>query len=57
MIVNHFRKDLRQAEKEYPQVANTIDAYETGKITFDDCLLLIYETYHNESAKAAIERR
>lgn len=57
MIVNHFRKDLRQAEKEYPQVANTIDAYETGKITFDECLLLIYETYHNESAKAAIERR
>lgn len=53
MTVNHFRKDLRQAEKDYPQITNAIDAYETGKITFKECLQLIYEVYSVESAKAA----
>lgn len=56
MIVNHFRKDLRKAEKDYPQIANVIDSYEVGLITFDECLRTIYEVYHEESAKAAIER-
>lgn len=55
MTVNHFRKDLRQAEKNYPQIANIIDAYELGRITFAECLQLISDTYSIESAKAAIE--
>lgn len=55
MSVKSFRKDLRQAEKDYPQIANAIDAYETGMITFKECLQLVYEIYSVESAKAAIE--
>lgn len=54
MKVNSYIKSLNKAKKDYPSIEKYINNYESGLITFDECLLMVYSQYHAESLQAAI---
>lgn len=52
MKVKSFIKALNNAKKVNPSILHAIELYETGLITFDDCLYEIHMEYH-----AGLQRR
>lgn len=55
MKINSFIKTLNHAKKDYPEIDKYINQYESGLITFQDCLLMISTEYNSKKAIAAIE--
>ena len=47
MKVFSFIKALNRAKKENPDIQKCIDLFESGLITFDDCLYEIHMEYHS----------
>lgn len=47
MKVKSFIKALNNAKKVNPSILHAIELYETGLITFDDCLYEIHMEYHS----------